>query len=76
MPQISLYVDEITLKQIENAAKSEKKSISKWVSSKLKSLLHNRWPEGYFNLFGGIKDDSFTEPEDLTENENLKREQI
>ncbi len=76
MPQISLYVDEKTLKQIENAAKSEKKSISKWVSLKLKSSLHNRWPEGYFNLFGGIKDDTFTEPEDLTENNNIKREQI
>ena len=76
MPQISLYVDEKTLKQIENAAESEKKSISKWVSSKLKSSLQNRWPEGYFNLFGGIKDDTFTEAEDLTENENLKRERI
>lgn len=76
MPQISLYVDEKTLKQIENAAKSEKKSISKWVSSKLKSSLHNKWPEGYFNLFGGIKDNTFTEPEDLTENNNIKREQI
>lgn len=76
MPQISLYVDEKTLKQIENAAKSEKKSISKWVSSKLKSSLHNRWSEGYFNLFGSIKDDTFTEPEDLTENNNIKREKI
>jgi len=76
MPQISLYVDEKTLQQIENAAKSEKKSISKWVSSKLKSSLQNRWPEGYFNLFGGIKDDTFTEPEDLPENKNLEREQI
>lgn len=76
MPQISLYVDEKTLKQIENAAKSEKKSISKWVSAKLRSSLHNKWPEGYFNLFGNIKDDTFTEPEDLTENKNLKREHI
>ena len=76
MPQISLYVDENTLKQIEKAAILENKSISKWVSSKLKSSLHNKWPEEYFNLFGTIKDNTFTEHEDLTESKNLKREQI
>ncbi len=76
MPQISLYIDEKTLRKIEKAAKAEKKSISKWVSSKIKSSLENKWPKDYFNLFGSIKDPSFNEPDDLKEKTNLKRESL
>ena len=52
MPQISLYVDDETLKKVGKAAKIENKSISKWVSSKIKTSLNNSWPEDWFNLFG------------------------
>jgi hypothetical protein len=52
MPQISLYIDEPTLKKIETAAKIEDVSLSKWVNSKLKGALEKSWPQGYFELFG------------------------
>ncbi len=65
MPQISLYIDKNTIKKIEYAAKLENKSDSQWISSKIKSSLENSWPEGWFNLFGSLKDDSFKEPSDL-----------
>jgi len=76
MPQISLYIDEKTLKKVEKAAKAENKSISKWVSSKLKSSLENKWPKEYFTLFASIKDESFTEPVELEDEANLKREKL
>ena len=59
MPQISLYVDDDTLKKVGRAAKLENKSISKWVSSKIKSSLNNSWPENWFSLFGSMDDKSF-----------------
>ncbi|MFH2029848.1 MAG: toxin-antitoxin system, antitoxin component [Bacteroidota bacterium] len=59
MPQLSLYIDEETLKKISAAAKIENISLSKWASIKLADSLSNKWPENYFSLFGAITDDSF-----------------
>lgn len=59
MPQISLYIDNKTLKKIETAAQLENTSISKWVSGKLAEHLENDWPDNYSSLFGSINDDSF-----------------
>jgi predicted HicB family RNase H-like nuclease len=39
MPQISVYIDEPTLRKIEIAAKRQKKSISKWVVEQIRSRI-------------------------------------
>ena len=54
MPQISLYIDNKTLKKIEIAAKLEHLSISKYVVRKLNETMNKSWPENYPNLFGSI----------------------
>lgn len=59
MPQVSLYIDEATLKRIEVAAKTERLSLSKYVSLKLRASLEDRWPDRFDELFGAISDDSF-----------------
>ncbi|MCK4514502.1 MAG: hypothetical protein KAU31_04545 [Spirochaetaceae bacterium] len=59
MPQVSLYIDEITLRRIETAAKTERLSLSKYVSMKLRKSLADEWPEHYDGLFGAIEDGSF-----------------
>lgn len=59
MPQVSLYIDEETLKRIEVAAKTERLSLSKYVSRKLRASLEDRWPEHFDELFGAIDDKSF-----------------
>ena len=60
MPQLSLYIDEETLAEIRTAAKTEKISVSKYVTGKLRDSLHESWPEHYDELFGSIEDDTFT----------------
>lgn len=35
MAQLSIYIDDKTLRKVERAAKNDKKSISKWVSEQL-----------------------------------------
>ena len=59
MPQLSIYIDEQTLKQIEIAAKIEHLSISKYAVKKLNESMHSNWPEHYEELYGSIMDDTF-----------------
>ena len=67
MAQLTVYIDENTLKKIHTEAKREGTSVSKWVKSKLEaSLTPKGWPPGYFDVFGSLKDDdSFKPPEEL-----------
>ena len=59
MPQLSLYIDEETLRKVEIAAGLESVSISKYVVRKLNETLNSSWPQGYETLFGSIQDESF-----------------
>lgn len=59
MPQISLYIDRDTLTKIEKSANKEKISISKWVGNNIKKVIKEDYPEGFFDLFGSIADESF-----------------
>jgi hypothetical protein len=76
MPQISLYVDQATLEKIEKRAKQNKTSISKWVGNNLKKSLEDDYPEGFFDLFGSIKDDSFVEPDEIDPKYDAPREEL
>ena len=59
MPQLSLYIDENTLRNIETAANIEHVSISKYVVRKLNEAMFKAWPDNYRHLYGAIEDDSF-----------------
>ncbi|MCW7470528.1 toxin-antitoxin system, antitoxin component [Leptospira kanakyensis] len=74
MPQLSLYIDQETLKKIELAAKKEKVSISQWVKGKLQSSFEKKWPDNYFQLYGSIEDESFKRPDSLSLKNDSKRE--
>lgn len=63
MAQITIYIDDETLKQIEQAANRENDSISKWVKKRLVSSLKKSWPKDYADLFGALQDDSFSRPD-------------
>jgi len=76
MPQISLYIDKVTLKKIEHAASIEHKSISNWVGSKITKLLGDKWPEDYFSLYGSVKDDTFRIRKNMTYSNDSKRESL
>ena len=76
MPQLSLYLDEKTLKMVQQAAKLSRISVSKWVARQLRAQLHNEWPEEYFKLFGSITDPSFDGPEPMTTAADVPREAL
>ncbi|MDF3821830.1 toxin-antitoxin system, antitoxin component [Leptospira sp. 96542] len=76
MPQLSLYLDQDTLKKIELAAKKEKVSISQWVKGKLQNSFEKKWPDNFFQLYGSIDDDSFNKPDTLSFKDDSKREEF
>ena len=66
MGQLSLYIDEETLKKVEIAAKKENVSISKWITSRIKKSFKTNWDDDFFKLFGAIDDESFKRPDQLS----------
>lgn len=76
MPQLSLYVNNNTLKKVELAAKRENISISQWVRVKIEKSIGKNWSDDYFSLFGSIKDDTFQAPQKLNFRQDTKRQKI
>ena len=76
MAQISIYIDEQTLKQIELAAEKEHDSISKWVKKRLVLSLKTAWPTDYFDLWGILNDDTFTRPPQIKSSRDRKRQEL
>ena len=76
MPQISLYVTQRDLAKIENAAAKEKKSISKWVVTKIFEYLEPSYPAGYEKLAGCIRDENFRRPDQSDFSKDAYREMI
>lgn len=74
MPQISLYVNDTNLSQIEEAAKNAHKSISGWVLEKVLLQLKPSYSQEFVDVFGAVKDDSFQRPEQPQSSENIPRE--
>lgn len=65
MPQVSLYLDEPSMENLREDAAHAEVSLSKYVAQ----LIQNRrergeWPQGYWDIYGALKDESFQVPED------------
>jgi hypothetical protein len=52
-------MDKSTMKRVNIAAKRHRMSVSRWIRSKLNDSEDNSWPQGYFSLFGAVKDKTF-----------------
>lgn len=73
MPQISLYIDQQTLQKVEQSAKQQNISISKWVAEQIKANLDVVYPNSFANLFGSINDPTFQKPLELEQKLDTKR---
>lgn len=74
MPQISLYVDEETLRKVESAAKRQHVSISKWVSEQIRSKIEPVYPLGFEDLFGSLAEDDLVRPDQGAFEKDSQRE--
>lgn len=76
MPQISLYIDEKTLKEVEKAASDEQISMSKWVVKRIQAQLKPTYPDNYASLFGSLSDDQLSRPDQLSFQSDSQRESL
>lgn len=80
MAQLTVYIDEHTLKKINLAAKQEGESVSKWVKKRLeKSLVDAKgWPKGYFEWLDSLKNNpvDIEVPEDIDPKLDRPREKL
>jgi len=76
MPQISLYIDEETLRKVELAAKKRQMSISKWVAEQIRSKVEPVYPEGFESLFGSVKESELVRPAQPAYQQDTPREPL
>jgi hypothetical protein len=76
MPQISLYIDEETLKKARRAAEQRNLSISRWVAEQIRSRVEAEYPAGFDDLFGSISDETSTEPSELPRSADTPRDSV
>jgi hypothetical protein len=65
MPQLSLYLDGSTLELVQQNAELEHRSLSGYVSNLIREKVSNRWPAGYWELYGSVADESLQRPDQL-----------
>lgn len=76
MSQLTIYLDDESIRKIENAAALEKSSVSKWVKSRLIQSLENQWPTNYFSLFGSLAEDDLPVVSKLDFSQDSEREPL
>ena len=57
MPQVTIYLDEETNKQLSEACERQKRSKSAVAAEAIRKSLANRLPPEWFKLFGSWEDD-------------------
>ncbi len=67
MPQLSLYLDDASMKSLRKAAAKKGTTMSKYVCDVLNDQPDEShlWPQNFFDLYGACKDETFVEPEDI-----------
>jgi hypothetical protein len=76
MSQLTIYVDEDTIHQIEKTAAREKSSVSRWVKKILCAHLKREWPEKFIKSLGSLKEDDLKAPDPMDFRQDVKRETL
>jgi hypothetical protein len=74
MSQVTIYLDDESLRKIEAAAALEKSSLSKWVKATLMQSLENRWPANFSSLFGSLSEHDLPNSSPLDFSQDSPRE--
>ena len=62
MGQLTIYLDEASMKDVKKSAKRENVSVSLWARRRLSEAIRHTWPRDYFELFGALRDSGLTRP--------------
>ena len=76
MSQLTIYVDDKTLKKIEGAARREKTSISKWAREHLAAAADGSWPDTFIATFGSLRGSDLRRPPQGRFSDDLPRAKL
>ena len=76
MAQLTIYMDDNTVKQIEKAAHAEHSSVSKWIKNKILQFFQKEWTADFIKTLGILKGDELQIPEDIPCNHDQPREKL
>jgi len=62
MSQLTIYLDEVSMREVKRSAQREHVSVSKWAKRRLCEAVRHTWPADYFGLFGALHDSDLTRP--------------
>ena len=62
MSQLTIYLDEASMRQIKRSARRERVSVSKWARRRLCEAVRHTWPADYFQHFGALADTDLSRP--------------
>ena len=65
MPQLSLYLDDAAMEDLRKRAAQEGLSLSRFARSQICARPASKWPEGFWQTYGALCDESFVLPEKL-----------
>ena len=65
MPQLSVYLDDRTIAQVKESAKTGNISASRLIKNALGKYMGAQWPEGFEALFGSVSDETFHRQPDV-----------
>lgn len=63
MSQLTIYLDEASMRDVKKSAKREHVSVSLWARKRLCEAVRHTWPGNYFEVFGALRDSDLTRPE-------------
>lgn len=62
MSQMTIYLDEPSMRAIKRSAKREHVSVSNWARKRLCEAVRETWPEDFFSTLGSLADSDLRRP--------------
>lgn len=62
MSQLTIYLDEASMKDVRRSAKKANVSVSLWARTRLCEAIRHTWPRDYFELFGSLRESGLSRP--------------
>ncbi len=63
MGQMTIYLDEASMREIKRSAEREHVSVSNWARRRLCEAVRHTWPADYFERFGALSDSDLSRPQ-------------
>jgi hypothetical protein len=76
MSQMTIYLDEPSMRAIKRSAKREHVSVSNWARQRLCEAVRETWPDDYFCTFGALQDGDLIRPAQAALANDAKRQEL